>query len=495
MATAQTGFPAFDNTYARLPERFYARQPSKPVAEPRLLAFNHALARELGFDPDSQSSLSWAGIFSGNEPLPGIEPLAMAYAGHQFGQFVPQLGDGRALLLGELIDHRGERRDVQLKGAGRTPFSRQGDGRSALGPVLREYVVSEAMHALGVPTTRALAAVTTGEDVVREAVLPGAILTRVAKSHVRVGTFQYFAAREDWEAVRQLADYVIERHYPEVRESSTPYLELLRRFALRQASLVAEWIGIGFIHGVMNTDNVSIAGETIDFGPCAFMDEYDPTRVFSSIDHMGRYAYGRQPQIAGWNIARFAEALLTLLDDDADRAVSAATEVLNDFSGHFDTKWLERMAGKLGISDPSSQDATLVTGLLELMQQADADFTLTFRRLADVVEAGFSPESLDPLLPQAPERDRWINDWRQRLSQEVPASAVVERMRLANPIYIPRNHLLEQMIRAAEDDGDFTRFEKIIEVVATPFQEQDVDPRYTLPPEPGERVLQTFCGT
>jgi uncharacterized protein YdiU (UPF0061 family) len=294
MTSAAAGLPAFDNSYARLPGHFYTRQSPVPVAQPRLIGLNRPLALELGFDPEMRTVEGWAEIFSGNQPLPGIEPLAMAYAGHQFGQFVPQLGDGRALLLGEVIDRHGQRRDVQLKGAGRTPFSRQGDGRSALGPVLREYVVSEAMHALGVPTTRALAAVTTGEDVYRETALPGAILTRVAKSHVRVGTFQYFAARADWEAVRELADYVIERHYPEAAATATPYLELLRLFAERQADLVARWLGIGFIHGVMNTDNVSIAGETIDFGPCAFMDEYDPGTVFSSIDHMGRYAYGRQ---------------------------------------------------------------------------------------------------------------------------------------------------------------------------------------------------------
>jgi uncharacterized protein YdiU (UPF0061 family) len=491
MATALGQGPTFDNSYARLPGHFYSRQEPEPVRAPRLIRLNRDLASTLGFDPDGRPADVWAEAFSGNGLLPGAEPLAMAYAGHQFGNFVPQLGDGRALLLGEIIDESGERRDVQLKGAGRTRFSRQGDGRSALGPVLREYVVSEAMRTLGIPTTRALAAVATGEVVARETPLPGAILTRVASSHVRVGTFQYFAARGDHEAVRTLADYVIERHYPDAAQAGNPYVALLRAFADRQADLVARWLGIGFIHGVMNTDNVSIAGETIDFGPCAFLDEYDPLKVFSSIDQMGRYAYARQPQIAQWNLARLAETLLTLLADDQDRAIAVATELVTEFGPRFQDHWLQVFAGKLGIVRPCAADAQLVRTLLEQMQAADADFTLTFRRLSDWLE--------DPAtelgLARGAALDAWLSDWRARFADDADPASTAAAMRRVNPLYIPRNHQLEQMIQAAVSMADLDPFERLLEVLSEPFEERPEHAGYALPPTPGERVTQTFCGT
>src|SRR6266403_3491736 len=375
------------SSYAGLPERFFARVNPVPVAKPRLLRFNHALAAELGLDIGDLDAEALAATFSGNVLPPRVEPIAMAYAGHQFGHFVPQLGDGRAILLGEVQGRAGMRRDIHLKGTGRTPFSRDGDGRAALGPVLREYLVSEAMHALGIPATRALAAVATGEAVYRErGALPGAVLTRVAASHVRVGTFQYFAARGDADAVRRLADYVIERHYPDVGSAANPHLEVLRSVMQRQARLVAGWMHVGFIHGVMNTDNMTVSGETIDFGPCAFMDAYDPATVFSSIDHMGRYAYANQAPAAQWNLARFAETLLACIDPQTDRAIELATGVIADFSRQFDEHWLAGMRRKLGLFTEEDGDLALIRGLLDAMQRGGADFTATFRRLCAAAE-------------------------------------------------------------------------------------------------------------
>ncbi|MFN8991098.1 MAG: protein adenylyltransferase SelO, partial [Betaproteobacteria bacterium] len=372
----------FQHSYRALPERFYAALAPTPVREPRLVAFNAPLARELGLDPGAVQPHA-ARIFSGNQLPPDASPLALAYAGHQFGHFVPQRGDGRAILLGELVDASGVRRDLQLKGAGRTPFSRGGDGRAALGPVLREYLVSEAMHALGIPTTRALAAVLTGEPVFRDDALPGAVLTRVAASHVRVGTFQYFAARGDTEGLRALADWVIARHYPEAAQADNPALALLAAVCERQAALVARWMMVGFVHGVMNTDNTTISGETIDYGPCAFMDAYHPETVFSSIDHQGRYAFANQPGIAQWNLTRLAECLLPLIEPDADRAVSLATEVIEAFAGRFQRHWTHGMRAKLGLATQEEGDAALASELLELLQGAQADYTLAFRRLCD----------------------------------------------------------------------------------------------------------------
>ncbi|MCB1474467.1 MAG: YdiU family protein [Rhodobiaceae bacterium] len=490
-----TQSPAFDNSYARLPAQFFERQSPVAVAGPKLVRLNEPLARELGFDPAARSSEDWAQIFSGNALLPGTAPLAMAYAGHQFGNFVPQLGDGRALLLGEVIDRHGIRRDIQLKGAGRTPFSRGGDGRAAIGPVLREYILSEAMHALGVPATRALAAVTTGEPVYRENVLPGAVLTRVAKSHIRVGTFQYFAARGDMEAVRALADYVIERLYPELGGSENRYLDLVEAVSARQARLVARWLAIGFIHGVMNTDNMALAGETIDFGPCAFLDEYDPTKVFSSIDQFGRYAYGRQPHIAQWNIARLAETMLPLIDDDEERAIARATSVVEQFVRHYNGAFVGEMRSKIGLQDEQDDDLSLIQRLLELMQESKADYNTTFRALCSAA----SPDGAAGLHAQLGEGDGiagWLEQWRRRLEAEgVSAALASERMEAINPLYIPRNHLVEEVIAAAEQRDDFGPFEALLERVTRPFEPQPDSGHYADPARPDERVMRTFCGT
>src|SRR5271170_6460712 len=381
----RTGRPiaVFSNSYAWLPERFFVGLAPTPATKPRLIKFNESLASELGVDTRGLEPEELAAVFAGNVIPPGAEPIAMAYAGHQFGNFVPQLGDGRAILLGEVVDRNGERRDIQLKGAGRTPFSRRGDGRAALGPVLREYLISEAMHALGIPTTRALAAVSTGEPVYRDQELPGAVFARVASSHVRVGTFQYFAARGDVEAVKRLADYVVDRHDPGAAEAERPYLALLQTVVERQARLIARWMNVGFIHGVMNTDNTALSGETIDFGPCAFMDAYDPATVFSAIDEFGRYAYGNQPAIAQWNLARFAETLLPILDRESERAVELASEAVSAFAERFQAHWTAGMAEKLGISSAEDGDLDLVRAWLAAMHENGADFTLTFRQLCD----------------------------------------------------------------------------------------------------------------
>jgi serine/tyrosine/threonine adenylyltransferase len=493
---------AFSNSYAALPPRFFARLDPVAVADPRLIKFNGALATELGLEWREDTPL--AAIFSGNVVPVGADPIATAYAGHQFGQFVPQLGDGRAILLGEVIGRGGlrrgdARRDIQLKGSGRTPFSRSGDGRAALGPVLREYLVSETMHALGIPTTRALAAVTTGEPVFRGARLPGAILARVAASHVRVGTFEYFAARGDTEAVRCLADYVIDRHYPELSSAERPYLELLAAVTRRQAELVAGWMRIGFIHGVMNTDNTAISGETIDFGPCAFMDAYDPATVFSSIDSHGRYAYGNQPAMAQWNMARFAETILTLIDSDTQRAVDLATPAVNAFREHFEASWIAGLRRKIGLVTSEESDAALVGQLLELMQRAGADYTLTFRRLSDAADAGAADRAdAGDILGGAPsiELAQWIGEWRSRLARDPQSAAErVRSMCNANPAYVPRNHRVEAAIAAATEQADFGPFNEMLEVWSRPYEEQPGREVYLKPPAPAERVLQTFCGT
>src|SRR6201991_3789489 len=375
-------FP-FEHTYASLPENFFARVAPTPVISPRLIKLNRPLAVHLGLDPELLSSPEGAEILAGKRIPEGADPIAMAYAGHQFGHFVPQLGDGRAILLGEVIDADGVRRDIQLKGSGPTPFSRRGDGRAALGPVLREYVVSEAMAALGVPTTRSLAAVVTGESVMRETMLPGAVLTRVASSHIRVGTFQFFASRGDTDGVKKLADHVIARHYPDIGMAERPYHELLERVVARQAELVARWLLVGFIHGVMNTDNTSISGETIDYGPCAFMDDYNPGQVFSSIDEMGRYAYGNQPRIALWNLTRLAECLLPLFSDDQDKAIEQAQFALGEFAEKFAAAYQAGLRAKVGLFTKADGDDALEQDLLDAMTKNQADFTLTFRRLAD----------------------------------------------------------------------------------------------------------------
>jgi len=485
----QDGIGPFDNSYARLPDRFYARLPPTPVAAPKLVRLNEALADELGLDPAFLRSPEGIEVLAGNRIAEGSEPLAAAYAGHQFGHFVPQLGDGRAILLGEVVDTKGRRRDIQLKGSGPTPFSRRGDGRAALGPVLREYVVSEAMAALGVPTTRALAAVTTGEMVWRETGLPGAVLTRVAASHIRVGTFQFFAARGDTDAVRELADHVIARHYPEVRDAPNPYRALLEAVIARQAALVAHWLSIGFIHGVMNTDNVSIAGETIDYGPCAFMDTYHPATVFSSIDEQGRYAYANQPPIAQWNLARLAETLLPLLSADEATAISEANAALTTYAPRFNAAYIGAFRRKLGLRAEQANDLALIQELLDLMAAAQADFTVTFRRLSDAV-VDISKEVL-PVDNSA----GWAARWRTRLTAETTSPEEQRRlMQASNPAYIPRNHLVEEMIQAGLA-GDFAPFEQLLAVLSAPYEDQPGAERFARPPRPEEVVSRTFCGT
>jgi uncharacterized protein YdiU (UPF0061 family) len=487
---------AFDNSYARLPDRFFVRQPPVPVGTPRLIRLNRALARQLGLDADRLAAAEGVAFLAGNRVPEGGEPLAMVYAGHQFGGFVPQLGDGRAILLGEVIDRDGVRRDIQLKGAGQTPFSRAGDGRAALGPVLREYIVSEAMAALGIPTTRALAAVMTGETVWRETPMPGAILTRVALSHVRVGTFQFFASRGDREAVRQLADYVIARHYPEALESENPYLALLESVSARQAELVAQWLLVGFIHGVMNTDNMSIAGETIDFGPCAFMDSYHPQTVYSSIDAMGRYAYGNQPRIAQWNLARFAETILPLLCDNETTAVKSAEETIAAFAGKFETAYAWGLRRKLGLLTALPDDLALAQNLLKRMAENRADFTLTFRSLCNAADDVEASDTVRDRFAEPAAFDDWASRWRHRLGEEnVDAAARGAIMRAANPLFIPRNHLVEETIAAAVNDCDFTPFDRLLAVLSRPFDDQPGFARYADPPRPDQVVHQTFCGT
>jgi len=488
-------FP-FQNTYAALPGNFFARVAPTPVAAPRLIKLNRPLAIHLGLDPDLLETAEGVEILAGKTLPAGADPIAMAYAGHQFGHFVPQLGDGRAILLGEVIDKDGIRRDIQLKGSGPTPFSRRGDGRAALGPVLREYVVSEAMAALGIPTTRSLAAATTGEAVIREMTLPGAVLTRVASSHIRVGTFQYFAARGDTEAVQRLADHVIARHDPELVGAQRPYHGLLAAVITRQAELVACWLLVGFIHGVMNTDNTSISGETIDYGPCAFMDQYDPAQVFSSIDEFGRYAYANQPRIALWNLTRFAECLLPLLSGDTDRAVQDAQDLLMEFAEKFNTAYKAGLRAKLGLFTERADDQALAQTLLDTMAKGQADFTLTFRRLSDAANDRAAEEEVRKLFAAPETFDEWAVQWRQRIGAE-PQSAAERQaaMRAVNPAFIPRNHRVEAVIKAAMDSDDYAPFEELLTVLSRPYEDQPAYLDYAVPPQPHERVCQTFCGT
>ncbi|WP_237151543.1 protein adenylyltransferase SelO [Oryzibacter oryziterrae] len=489
---------AFDNTYVRLPDRFFAPAIPEPAVSPRLVALNRPLAQELMLDPDALQSEQGLAMLSGNQIFEGSEPIAMAYAGHQFGNFVPQLGDGRAILLGEIIDRNGKRRDIQLKGAGRTAFSRRGDGRAALGPVLREYIVSEAMAALGVPTTRALAAVLTGSSVYRERVLPGAVITRVALSHVRVGTFQYFAARKDTEALGLLADHVIARLYPEAASEAVPALALFKAIATRQADLIARWINVGFIHGVMNTDNMAISGETIDYGPCAFMDAYDPSMVLSSIDQGGRYAYGNQPRIAQWNLARLAECLLPLIVPALGEkpAMDAVMEILNDYSSTFEQCYQNGLGEKLGLTEAQEGDLDLVKVWLEAMRTGNADFTLAFRRLADCAVASDADGALFDLFESRDAIAPWLDTWRHRLAgQQRSAEETRRAMRRINPAFIPRNHLLEEIIEAAIERDDFAPFDRLHQILSRPFEDQPDAERQAMPPKPHERVMATFCGT
>jgi uncharacterized protein YdiU (UPF0061 family) len=494
----------FQNTYARLPERFYARLNPTPVAAPQLIRLNDAFALELNLDPEVLRSPEGVRILAGSSVAEDAEPLAIAYAGHQFGHFVPQLGDGRANLLGEVVARDNKRYDVQLKGSGPTPFSRRGDGRAALGPVLREYILSEAMAALGVPTTRALAALTTGERVVRESYLPGAVFVRVAASHLRVGTFQYFAARQDGEGLRALADFAIARHYAELAQREKPYTAFLDAVVTRQAQLVARWVSIGFIHGVMNTDNTSISGETIDYGPCAYMEDYHPGTVFSSIDQQGRYAYGNQPAAAHWNLSRLAEALLPLLElehGSETAAIDAATASIARFENQYETARKAAFRRKLGLirdgsDETSHEDDALVDDLLERMAAQHADFTLTFRGLCDVVEGASDDVSVRVLFADPNVYNEWAGRWRARLSLDgISASDRAAAMRQINPLYIARNHLVEEVIQSAVQRNDFQPFAQLLEIVTQPFVERPGFDRYTLPARPEEYVSHTFCGT
>ena len=489
----------FDNSYARLPPRLYARQAPTPVAAPRLLRLNEALGCALGLDPAALASPEGVEVLAGNRVPEGSEPIALAYAGHQFGHFVPMLGDGRAILMGEIDAPGLGRRDLQWKGSGRTPYSRGGDGRAALGPVLREYVVSEAMAALGVPTTRTLSAVATGEPVRRDRPLPGAILVRVAQSHLRIGTLCCFAAQGDFEAVRALADHAIARHEPDATRAPEPYLALLRGVVARQASLVARWMSVGFLHGVMNTDNMTLSGETIDYGPCAFLDGYDPRAVFSSIDANGRYAYAAQPRVARWNLARLAEALLPLLGDDEGASIAAAEAALGAFAPAFERAYGAAFGDKLGITAASDDDAALVADWLALLAAERADFTLSFRALTRAARDDARDAEVKALLSATGALDAgydaWASRWRARIALEPGgAEASAARMARANPVYIPRNHRIEQAIAAATE-GDLGPFEALVDVLERPFDEQPGRERYADAPLPEERVTATFCGT
>ena len=489
----------FENSYARLPDRFYSKLKPTPVTRPRLIRLNDALAEVLRLDVASLKSADGIAVLAGNKITEGSDPLAMAYAGHQFGSWNPQLGDGRALLLGEVIGQDGLRYDIQLKGSGPTPFSRMGDGRAWLGPVLREYLVSEAMYALGVPTTRALAAVTTGDSVFREeGALPGAVLTRVSRAHIRVGTFQYFAARGDLDALRALTDHAISRLYPEANGSENPALALLDSVIAAQADLIAKWMNLGFIHGVMNTDNVSIAGETIDYGPCAFMDTFHPDTVFSFIDRMGRYAYRNQPGIAQWNLANFAQALLPLIDETPEKAIELAQGSVDRFAAMFEDRHNAGLGRKIGLSEMGEQDVELAGNLLSAMSRNQVDFTLLFRGLGDIADPdadASGDKAVRDLFVDPTEFDAWAVTWRARLrSDDRSFEARCEDMMSINPAVIPRNHLVQAAIEAAHEDQDFSPFHRLTEALQSPFSDP-ADAALTQPPKPEEVVQNTFCGT
>ena len=484
---AKTGWN-LDNSYAQLPKTFFTTQGPTPVESPKLVILNHPLTTSIGLNAESLQNIDGVAVFAGNKIPEGALPLAQAYAGHQYGYF-NMLGDGRALLLGEQITPKGERVDIQLKGSGRTPYSRGGDGLAALGPMLREYIISEAMHTLGIPTTRSLAVVTTGESVIRETILKGAVLTRVAASHIRVATFQYAAKWGTVEELRSLADYTLKRHFSDGEGSQNSYLFLLQEVIKRQATLIAKWQLVGFIHGVMNTDNVSISGETIDYGPCAFMDTYDPKTVFSSIDREGRYAYGNQPNIAGWNLARFAETLLPLLDDNHDVAVKLAQDAISDFNELYHNNWLLGMRAKLGIFKEEPEDESLIEGLLDIMKKYDADYTNTFR--------GLTLEKFSDMpLFYTKSFTEWYDLWQKRLDrQEEPKSYSHELMKSSNPAIIPRNHRVEEALEAAEKQGDYSVMERLLEVLSNPYEYSEKQDKYTTLPEKSSCPYRTFCGT
>jgi uncharacterized protein YdiU (UPF0061 family) len=487
---------AFDNSYVRLPDTFFTRVQPEPVSSPGRIRVNDELATSLGIDSQWLHSDTATAVVAGNEVPAGAEPIAAVYAGHQFGGFNPQLGDGRAVLLGEIVNPQGKRFDLQLKGSGPTPYSRGGDGRSPLGPVLREYIVSEAMHCLGVPTTRSLAAVTTGDSVARERFLPGAVLARVASSHIRIGTFEFFAARKDTGALRLLTDYVIDRHYPSAHSTENPALALLENVIARQAQLIAHWQLLGFIHGVMNTDNMLVCGETIDYGPCAFMDAFNPAQVFSSIDHRGRYAYHRQPGIAHWNLTCLAQSLVPLLADDSEAAVALAQTAINAFPQQFLNANTVGMACKLGLEEIGEHDTALVEDLWQLMADHHLDFTLTFRRLGDLADPDSSAPAVSALFDFPDAAQPWLDRWRARLRQDAMSSSDRQSMMYrANPVFIPRNHLVETAIAAANDSGDLEPFNHLMDILAEPYVYRAEMAAFATPPQPEQVVTQTFCGT
>ena len=487
LAAASTGGWKLEHSYSRLPALFFEPWQPTPVRSPRLVILNEALALDLGLDPIALSHPESADLFTGNRLPPGAFPIAQAYAGHQYGHFTG-LGDGRALLLGEQLTPGGRSFDIQLKGSGPTAFSRRGDGRAALGPMLREYLISEAMHALGIPSTRSLAVAATGETIFREEPLPGAVLTRVAASHIRIGTFEWAAAHRNPEALRALAEHTRIRHYPGTGDEANPHLALLMAVIERQAALIARWTGVGFIHGVMNTDNMSICGETIDYGPCAFMDKYDPATVFSSIDRHGRYAFANQPAIARWNLARFAEALLPLLHGDETRAIAMAEEAVHGFTDRYEHHWLRVMGAKIGLFHPTAEDIPLVESLLDWMRRNGADYTITFRTLAN-------PQALERAPFADPEFGKWHAAWRHRLGRQSQNTVeAVTRMRDHNPAAIPRNHLVEEALGSASSAGDLTLFRHLLEVLSTPYKEPS-DEKFTRLPPPPLEPYRTFCGT
>ena len=484
----------FDNSYQNLPQDFFERINPVPVKDPQLIIFNNDLGRSLGIDQKINKK-ELANIFSGNEILKGSSPIALAYAGHQFGNFVNQLGDGRAVLLGEVSTPNQERFDMQLKGSGQTRFSRQGDGRSPLGPVIREYVVSEAMNALGIPSTRSLAAVTTGEKVFREVFLPGGILTRIAKSHIRVGTFEYFAAQKNTENLKTLADYTIKRHFPSLKDVANPYLSLLEIVSERQIELISKWMGVGFIHGVMNTDNTSIVGETIDYGPCAFMDEYNPSTVFSSIDAHGRYAFGNQPLIAQWNMACFANSLLGLIDKDTEKATSKAQKVINNFPNKMSEAVMSVMCKKIGLDSTKTNSQEALTKLLRIMLDNKSDYTLTFRYLSEIIK-GKRDSLFKQQFLEHKQISNWLKEWKELIKdQNLAKKEIALSMESSNPVFIPRNHLVERAIEAAVENNDFSEMKTLLTILSKPYEEQSKYGEYMKPPKPLEVVHQTFCGT
>ena len=490
----------FDNTYSKLPDTFKENIVPVSVKDPEILMVNEDLARELDLDFSKTEKNQLSALFAGNVLPEGSNSIAQAYAGHQFGTFVPQLGDGRATLLGEIVDVNGNRKDFQLKGSGRTPFSRNGDGKATLGPVLREYLISEYMHAINIPTTRSLAVITTGEMVLREEALPGAVLVRIASSHVRIGTFQYFSARQMTDEIKLLADYIIARHYPLVLSQKEPYLRLFQNVLDRQANLISDWMSIGFIHGVMNTDNTTLSGETIDYGPCAFMDQFHYDKVFSSIDHTSRYCYQNQPRIILWNLTRLAEAMLSLIDENVEISIRKIEEVLNEFPKAYENLWLGKMSRKLGLKKIKHADKTLVEGFLDLLHKENLDFNTSFHFLEKLLEGrhGFKgritkdhQNTLNKI-----EASSWYNKWKERLlTEEVDQKKIIERLSKNNPSAFPRNHLVQKVLSSAIYDGDLNPFNNLLKELMSPFMKRTFNNTMAQAPTPSEEVTQTFCGT